>query len=120
MTIENLIQLIKISPEKIQFKQVIDVINEYYNYTPVQFTNGRNDDQLINNAGKNEGSCKLFYFAKMHNLTEQETLACFGHYYRDEVLKQTEADNHANIRTFMRFGWSGIDFRNSALILKVK
>ena len=46
----------------------------------------------------------------INNLSVENTLACFGAYYRDEVLKQPDADNHGNIRSFMRTGWDGISF----------
>ncbi|MEP1447388.1 MAG: HopJ type III effector protein [Paraglaciecola sp.] len=41
---------------------------------------------MINQAGTNEGSCKIFYFSKLQKLTENQTLALFGSYYRDDVL----------------------------------
>ena len=40
MTIEELIELIKTQPEKIEFDQVIDTIDDHYDYTPTHFTNG--------------------------------------------------------------------------------
>ena len=100
----------------VEFEDVIDVIDEYFDYTPTHFTNGHGHDTVNNQAGSNEGSCKIFAFATMQGLTEAETLACFGKYYRQDVLQHPEADDHANIRTFMRHGWKGIRFEQSALI----
>lgn len=116
MTIDELIQQIKSKPDTVEFQDVIDCINEFYDYTPTHFTNGRGHDVVMNQAGTNEGSCKIFAFATTEGLNEAETLSCFGKYYRDEVLQQPEASDHANIRTFMRHGWSGIHFEQSALI----
>jgi len=54
----------------------------------------------------------------LQNLTPQETLACFGAYYRDDVFKHPEATNHQNIRNFIKHGWSGIKFQSIALKAK--
>jgi len=118
MAVESLIELIKLHPEEIQFEQVMDIISTHYQYTPTQFTNGLNNDQIINKAGENEGSCKIFSFAKINELSELETLACFGKYYRQDVLEHKDASDHANIRTFMKHGWSGIVIEDSALTPK--
>ena len=118
MTIKELISLIKTQPEKIEFDTVIDLITEYYDYTPCRFTNGSSDNYITNDAGKNEGSCKIFSFASLNELNKDETLACFGKYYRDDVLKHPEKDDHGNIRTFMIHGWDGIHFDQPALKLK--
>lgn len=118
MSLAALLDKIRNHPDTIVFNDVIYVITTRYHYTPSRFTNGGGDDQVINEAGKNEGSCKLFAFAKLNGLNESETLACFGHYYRDDVLKHPDGSDHANIRTFMRHGWSGIHFDQSPLTLK--
>lgn len=107
---------IKQNPENIEFSETIEVIDTHYIYTPTRFSNGNNsDDRLINEAGSNEGSCKIFAFAKLNNLSVAQTLQCFGVYYREDVLKHPEEDNHANIRRFIRDGWQGIHFEQSAL-----
>ena len=117
MTIEQLINLIQSEPENLQFEQVMDTIAEHYDYTPARFSNGIGDEQVINEAGTNEGSCKVFAFAQMNLLNAEETLACFGQYYRD-VLNTPQGSDHANIRSFMRHGWEGISFGSQALISK--
>lgn len=91
------------------------VITDNYHYTPTRFSNGLDRDVIVNEARTNEGSCKIFAFAQFNDLNEQQTLACFGHYYREDVLQNPEGDDHANIRTFMHHGWPGIDFEGSAL-----
>jgi hypothetical protein len=48
-------------------------------------------------------------------LNEKQTLACFGKYYREDVLRHPENDDHANIRNFMLYGWEGIVFEGEAL-----
>ena len=116
MTTEELIELIKTQPDKVEFDQVIGVINDNYEYTPTHFTNGQGHDLVNNQSGSNEGSCKIFAFATLHGLNEEEALACFGKYYREDVLNNPEGNDHANIRTFMRHGWSGIQFEGTVLI----
>lgn len=97
--------------EKTTFQDAIAVIAEHYDYTPTRFVNG----SVVNEAGTNEGSCKLFYFAKLHALNPEQTLGLFGDYYWQDVLEHPEASSHANIRAFMRKGWSGIAYDGEAL-----
>ncbi len=111
-------ELLRCTPEKIEFDQVMQVIEENYNYTPTRFTNGDGSDQLTNEAGRNEGSCKIFSFAQLNNLNEKQTLACFGNYYREDVLAHPENTDHANIRNFIKYGWRGIQFDDNALVEK--
>lgn len=98
-------------PDTVEFQQVMNTISEHYDYTPARFTNG----DTINEAGSNEGSCKIFAFAQLNALSEAQTLACFGQYYRDDVLNNPQGDDHANIRNFMQHGWGGIAFDTPAL-----
>lgn len=113
--LEILIKQIKTTPEKTEFKDVIEIIDKYYRYTPTRFVNGTDSENIINPAGENEGSCKVFSFAQLHQLDERQTLHCFGKYYREDVLKKPEATDHANIRTFIKYGWQQIRFDNTAL-----
>lgn len=118
MPLEQLIHKIKTNPEHVEFTEVIDGISAHYHYQPVRFSNGQAGDSVINEAGTNEGSCKIFAFAQLNQLDEQQTLHCFGQYYRQDVLQNPDGDDHANIRTFMRHGWAGIQFDAPALTLK--
>ncbi len=115
MTPDQLIARVKSSPQSIDFEEVIAVIDTHYHYTPTRFTNGCGDDALHNEAGSNEGACRIFAFARLHDLDEATTLALFGRFYRDEVLNDPDGDRHGNIRRFMRDGWKGIDFDGTAL-----
>ncbi|VAW52133.1 Type III effector HopPmaJ [hydrothermal vent metagenome] len=113
--LSRFVEKIKLNPEKIEFKKVIEIIDKYYLYTPTRFSNGENDAAIINNAGENEGSCKIFSFAQMYNLDNVQTLNCFGTYYREDVLQHLEGSNHANIRTFIKHGWKHIHFDGTVL-----
>ena len=101
----------------VEFQETLSIIAEHYYYRPTEFTNGL-IRPLINPAGCNEGSCKIFAFAKLHGLSQEQTLALFGEYYRVDVLGNPDAGDHANIRTFMRDGWDGITFLGDTLIAK--
>lgn len=114
MTLEQFFIALNNTPESIQFGDTIAAIDSNYQFTPTQFKNG----SLINEAGQNSGSCKIFSFAKIHDLSEEQTLACFGDYYRIDVLQHPEATDHLNIRNFMQLGWTGIQFNNTALNAK--
>lgn len=118
MKVSQLLQQLKSTPESIEFDQVIAAIDEAYDYTPNGFTNGLGDKKLVNDAGTNEGSCRIFAFAKLNQLNQAETLCCFGKYYREDVLQNPNDDNHANIRRFMADGWAGIRFDGEVLVQK--
>ena len=102
------------TPEAIEFSDTMSVIEANYHFTPTQFSNGN----TINQADQNNGSCKIFAFGQLNNLTEQQTLACFGTYYRDDVLKTPEGNDHQNIRNFIVSGWPSISFKGQALTVK--
>lgn len=112
---EALLNNLKQFPEQVGFDAVIDIINRHYRYTPTAFTNGLGNETLANTAGSNEGSCRIFAFAQLHQLSEAETLACFGRFYREEVLQNPDGDDHKNIRNFMKYGWQGIQFSGKVL-----
>ncbi|MCB1668311.1 MAG: HopJ type III effector protein [Pseudomonadales bacterium] len=114
MTLENLLKKINDDAAAIEFDETIAAIDGAYNFTPSQFANG----SLVNKAGENSGSCKIFAFAKQHGLTEEQTLHCFGRYYREEVLENPQGDNHQNIRNFLQSGWAGITFEAEPLSLR--
>jgi hypothetical protein len=114
--LEKFIATIKRSPETTDFSAVISIIDQYYHYTPTRFINGSDNVIVVNNAGENEGSCKIFSFAVIHQLDEVQTLNCFGRYYREDVLNDTAGSDHANIRTFMKYGWKYIKFEGEALL----
>jgi hypothetical protein len=113
MTIENLLEKINNNPSEIEFTEVIETIDANYDFTPTAFQNG----ETHNEAGQNNGSCKLFSFAKLQGLDQAQTLACFGGFYKD-VLNTPNATDHQNIRNFMKFGWDGIQFEGQALFSK--
>ncbi|ROH97965.1 HopJ type III effector protein [Chryseobacterium daecheongense] len=106
-----LLEQLEKAPETIQFKEVIAYIDEHYDFTPTKFTNGN----TINEANQNNGSCKVFSFAQLNNLSKENVLPLFGEYYREDVLKNPEGTDHQNIRNFMEFGWDGISFEGEAL-----
>jgi hypothetical protein len=104
--------------EAISFHETIIVVTENYHYQPTEFSNGLDDDTLVNPAGTNEGSCKIFAFAKLHHLSKEQTLNLFGDYYRTDVLQHPEGTSHQNIRNFMKYGWDSILFKGEALSIK--
>jgi hypothetical protein len=111
---KNLLHTLATAPDLVNFADTIAVIDAQYHFTPTAFRNG----ELDNAAGQNNGSCKVFFFAQLHQLTPQQTLHCFGSYYRDDVLQHPEATDHQNIRNFMQFGWDGVVFQGAALTAK--
>lgn len=114
MNLDTFLQRLHDSPDSIAFNNTIAVIDALYDFTPTSFKNG----SLLNEAGQNNGSCKLFSFALLHGLSQQQTLNCFGAYYRDDVLKHPAGTDHQNIRNFISTGWTGIEFDGNALVPK--
>lgn len=110
----DILAKLKSDPKEIQFSEVISFIDGKYNFTPTRFTNGN----TVNEAGQNNGSCKIFFFAKLNKLSKDETLALFGDYYRVDVLENPEGNDHQNIRNFQLKGWEGIQFDGEALQAK--
>lgn len=114
LSIKSLLEQLNSAGESVEFSTVIEVIGSHYHYQQTTFSNGG----LVNQAGTNEGSCKIFAFAKLHQLSELATLNCFGKYYREDVLQNENGDDHGNIRSFIKHGWQGISFEGQALTLK--
>ncbi|MDO8206800.1 MAG: HopJ type III effector protein [Gallionella sp.] len=114
MELNNFLQRLNDTPDSISFNDTVALIESLYQFTPTTFSNG----SLVSEAGQNSGSCKLFSFGLLQGLSQQQTLNCFGAYYRDDVLKHPLGTDHQNIRNFMVTGWAGIAFQDSALTPK--
>lgn len=111
MTLQEFKQKLTSQPENVEFTEVMQVVEDLYSFAPTSFKNG----ELTNNSDQNNGSCKLFAFAKDQDFNKEETLSCFGAYYRKDVLKHPDAADHQNIRNFMKFGWDGVKFTDNPL-----
>lgn len=114
MTLDSFLKKLNETPQEVAFTDTMAVVEALYDFTPTAFQNG----DLHNEAGQNSGSCKLFSFAKLQNFSVEQTLACFGDFYRKDVLENPDATNHQNIRNFMKTGWEGISFEGTALTEK--
>lgn len=115
MSTDELIAKVR-AGEPVSFHEVIATIDAHYRYNPCRFRNGLGVDALLNEAGANEGSCKIFYFASLHGLDRAETLALFGDFYRLDVGRHPEGASHPNIRRFLRDGWRGIHYEGIPLV----
>ena len=102
----------------VSFNDSMAIITEHYHYQATEFSNGLGERKVTNSAGTNEGSCKIFAFAQLNQLTTSQTLNLFGDFYRKDVLKNPDDDSHQNIRNFMRDGWQGILFSQQSLTAK--
>lgn len=111
MNLDAFLQKLNNSPEQVEFEDTMAAIDGSYAFTPTAFKNGN----LANEAGQNSGSCKIFAFAQLNGLSPQQTLACFGHYYRNDVLQHPDGADHQNIRNFIQTGRSGIEFDGQPL-----
>lgn len=114
MTLNEFLTQLSQHPEQVEFSDTMAVIEENYSFTPSSFVNG----DTVNEANQNNGSCKIFAFGLLNELSPEHTLACFGTYYRDDVLKNPDGDDHQNIRNFMISGWEGVKFDGTALTSK--
>ncbi|MFN5746398.1 MAG: HopJ type III effector protein [Methylococcaceae bacterium] len=114
-SLENFLHTVR-QGQPVSFDDTIAQIAAHYRYVPTGFSNGLDDARLDNAAGVNEGSCKIFSFARINGLTEAETLGLFGDFYRRDVLGNPVGTDHRNIRNFMQYGWEGIVFEGEALL----
>lgn len=115
MTLNAFLEKLQNTPEHVEFTDTMSVIDKLYDFTETEFNNG----DLLNKAGENNGSCKLFAFAQLQRLSQKQTLLCFGSYYREDVLKNPDGMDHQNIRNFMLHAWSGIAFSGRPLQEKI-
>lgn len=105
--------LAELKANKHSFKDVIEFIETYYLHQPTAFKNG----ETYNEATQNQGSAKVFAFAKLNKLSAADTLCLFAEHYKSVLDSPTES-NHQNIRQFMLHGWQGIAFEGEALVKK--
>lgn len=105
--------LIALNKNDISFKEVIEFIETYYTHQATAFKNG----ETYNEASQNQGSARVFAFAKMNNLSKEATLSLFAEHYKS-VLATPDGLDHQNIRQFMIYGWDGVIFEGEALSLK--
>ena len=99
---------LKSDPTSIEFEQTMAAIEDGYDYAAVAFSCG----EVESTAEQNQGSAKIFSFAKLEKLDQKTTLELFGRYYRSDVLKNADGTDHGNIRNFMKTGWDGVSFPN--------
>jgi len=114
MNLEQFLEKLNLQPNETAFADTMAIIEENYNFTPIAFSNG----DMNNEADTNNGSCKIFAFGLLNHLNNDQTLACFGDYYRQDVLQNPNGDDHQNIRHFIKTGWAGIHFDGHALTSK--
>ncbi len=117
MSLNTFLEKVK-NNENFSFDSTISIIAAHYHYKITEFSNGLDEDVIINAAGSNEGSCKIFAFAQLNKLSKQQTLNLFGDYYKKDVLENQNGNDHQNIRTFIKYGWEGISFNQQALLPK--
>ncbi len=103
----------KLKTGELYFSDVIEYIEQRYIHTPTAFWNG----EIHNEATQNQGSAKVFQFASLAGLNEEDTLLLFAEHYR-AVTENPNGDDHQNIRAFMLHGWEGIRFEGAALSAK--
>ncbi|MEN8275113.1 HopJ type III effector protein [Acinetobacter seifertii] len=96
-----------------KFSDVLAHIEARYQHTPTAFQNGAQH----NDATENQGSAKVFSFAKLQGLDQAQTLSLFAEHYAS-VLATPEGTDHQNIRQFMQNGWNGVKFEGQALTEK--
>jgi len=105
--------LTKLKSKSISFGDVLAFIEQHYQHTPTAFKNG----QAYNGTDQNQGSAKVFSFAKINHLNATDTLLLFAEHYQS-VLESPNGSDHQNIRQFMINGWLGVVFEGDALTAK--
>lgn len=95
---------------QVTLAESLKVIDDNYEYFAVPFKNG----DVENPANVNIGSAKIFSFGLMTKMDVDSVLRMFGEIYRD--LKPDGTD-HANVRAFIKNGWSGVEFNSGLAIV---
>ncbi len=103
----------KLMNDEANFADVIAFIEDNYTYTASAFTNGNQE----NAADQNQGSAKVLAYAKLNNLSQEDTLKLFAEHY-NAVIETPNGTDHNNIRQFMEDGWNGVTFENDVLTAK--
>jgi hypothetical protein len=112
--IDAFLAIVASDPKTIDFEQTMAAIEDGYEYTAKPFKCG----ELESTAEQNQGSAKIFSFAKMQKLNKEKTLALFGRFYREDVLQNADGSDHGNIRNFMKAGWDGVSFPDGLALAK--
>ena len=110
MKLTHFLKLLDDPASKVEFGDSIALIDSLYQFTPTAFRNGN----AQSTAEQNHGSCKILSFGQIQQLNQQQTLRCFGAFYRG-VIDSPDGDDHQNIRQFMLHGWRGVIFDANAL-----
>ena len=105
--------LAQLAAGEAKFADVIAYIETRYTHTPTAFKNGHQS----NATTENQGSAKVFAFARLNGLDQAQTLSLFAEHYA-AVQATPQASDHQNIRQFMQNGWDGIAFEGQALTAK--
>lgn len=92
------------------FADTLAFIDQHYDYQPSAFRNG----QLMNNAGQNQGSCKILAMALDLELSREQALQCFAEHYR-QVLAEPDGNEHGNIRALLQGGLTQVSFTHQPL-----
>jgi hypothetical protein len=92
------------------FAATLAFINQWFDFTPTAFRNGK----VANSAEQNQGSCRVLAFALLNGLSAEQALKCFGEHYRD-VLATPGTDNHHNLRRLQAEGLTDIHFDRQPL-----
>lgn len=114
-TLNDFLNKLQQQPASVEFEETIAVIDANYAFEPTAFRNGFGLEPVVNEAGQNNGSCKILAFAQLHQLTPEQTLHCFGRFYRQDVLMLPTSTDHANIRRLMCDGLDAVKFEASPL-----
>lgn len=102
--------LSQVKGQNVPFIEIIQYIENNFQVNPTAFRNG----EAYNSEAQNQGSAKVLYFAKLLNLSKEDTLLLFAEHYQS-VLADPEGENHQNIRQFMENGWEGVHFEGIVL-----
>lgn len=94
------------------FADTLTFIETWFTYTPSAFRYGK----LHSSATENQGSCKIFALAQLFELTQQQTLLCFGEHYRN--LEHTPVSSHLNLRQLAQLGLINLEFEHFPLTPK--
>jgi len=115
MKLDAFLKKLNDDPEAVTFDEALATVGEHYRLTPCGYTLAgvRFDVDQVHR------SCQLYAFGILHKLSKEQTLACFGEHYREDVLKHPQGSDHQTVRLFMQVGWEGLKL-DSPMPLKAR
>lgn len=104
MDLSTFLDKLRTNPGSVKIDEALSTIEQAYEVTPTGFTLGGVRFEMP----QSKRSCQIYAFGQLNQLTKEQTLACFGDYYHQDVQMNPAGNDHLVIRLFVAHGWEGL------------